>query len=316
MAVPAPSAEVVRRNRAKVLQRVAQIREAKAKPVSRRIWLVSLRRVAVTLVVLAALFVSGTNLVRAASTTLPGDNLSPVKRTWEDVLTLFTFNLQEREALEIEHENERLHELRELFAEGRFEEVEFAGLVTSQNGVIWVVSPGIVVLVSDQTELRDGSIVVGSAVRVKGKIQGDGVIAAEQVRLLPPDAKLPDLDDEHDGRQENQEGNPRHGDDKPRNEETPESSNSGSGSDNSGSGSDNENDSSGNDNENSGSGNDGGGDDNNDNGGGKDSGGNDNENGGSSNDGGGDDNSNHGGDNSDDSGDGDNSGSGGGGGDD
>jgi hypothetical protein len=34
-------------------------------------------------------FVSGTGLVRAA-TTLPGDNLYPVKRTWEDVLVLLT----------------------------------------------------------------------------------------------------------------------------------------------------------------------------------------------------------------------------------
>jgi hypothetical protein len=191
MAVPAPSAEVVRRNRARLLQQAALMREAQARP-TRQISLASLRRVAVTLVVVAMLFISGTNLVRAASTTLPGDNLYPVKRTWEDVLLLFTFDLQQREALEIEHENERLHELREVFAEGRAAEVDFAGVVTGQNGNQWLIS-GVPVTVSARTELRDGPIVVGSAVRVGGHTQGDGVVLAERIRLLPPDAKLPDV---------------------------------------------------------------------------------------------------------------------------
>lgn len=189
MAIPAPAEDVVRRNRARVLQHAAQMRESKVKS-SQRLWFASLRRVAVTLVVVAALFISGTNLVRAASATLPGDNLYPVKRTWEDVLLLFTFNLQQRNALEVEHENERLQELRELFAEGRAAEVDFAGLVTSQNGNQWVVA-GVPVLISSNTELRDGPIDVGSAVRVKGQTQSDGTVLAERVRLLPADAKLP-----------------------------------------------------------------------------------------------------------------------------
>lgn len=224
MAAPAPSAEVVRRNRAKVLQQAAQMREARVKS-SQRIWFASLRRVTVTLTVVAALFVSGTNLVRAASTTLPGDNLYPVKRTWEDVLLLFTFNLQEREALEVEHENERLHEVRELFAEGRSEDVEFGGLVTSQNGNEWVVSPGITVLVSTQTELRAGPIVVGSAVRVEGETRSDGMVLAERIEVLPPGATLPDMEDEHEGKNEQEQDNAGKGseDDAPKIEETEES---------------------------------------------------------------------------------------------
>lgn len=274
MAVPEPSAEVVRRNRAKVLQQAAQMRESQAKP-SRRIWFASLRRVAVTLAVVAVLFLSGTNLVRAASATLPGDDLYPVKRTWEDVLLLFTFDVQQREALEIEHENERLHELRELFTEGRAVEVDFAGVVTIQNGNQWVVS-GVPVLVSDLTELRDGPIDVGSAVRVKGQTQGDGIVLAERIRLLPPDAKLPsvDMDDDeseeadHGGGAEDNSGKGS-GDQTPEAEETEgprseselnnESSDEGNGSDssNSGSGSeDNSGDNSNDDGSHSGSGSD------------------------------------------------------------
>ncbi|HET9913257.1 MAG TPA: DUF5666 domain-containing protein [Anaerolineales bacterium] len=229
MAAAAPSVEIVRRNRAKVLQHAAQMRESKVRS-SRRIWFASLRRVAVTLAVVTALFVSGTGLVRAASTTVPGDNLYPVKRTWEDVLLLFTFNLQQREALEIEHENERLHELRELFAEGRDANVEFAGLVTSQDGDQWIVA-GIPVVVSPQTEIRDQGqgIVVGSAVRVEGHTQNNGAVLAEEIKLLPPDAKLPNLNDDH-GKKENHEGEDRRDnsgkgsdDDEPKFEETEES---------------------------------------------------------------------------------------------
>ena len=131
MAVPVPAADVVRRNRAKVLQRAAQMREGKAKVQARRLWSVPLRRALVTLVVLVMLFASGTGLVRAASNTLPGDQLYPVKRTWEDVLLAFTFNMQQRDALEVEHENERIQELQDLFAEGRLARVDFAGSVTS-----------------------------------------------------------------------------------------------------------------------------------------------------------------------------------------
>ena len=204
MAVPAPSKEVVQRNRAKVLRHAAQMREARADS-SQRIWLASFRRLAVTLAVLAILFASGTGLVRAASNTLPGDNLYPVKRTWEDVLVAFTFNVQQRDALEVEHENERLHELQEVFAEGRSAEVDFAGSVTQQNGNEWVVS-NVPVAVSSQTEIRGGSISIGSAVRVKGQTQANGVVSAERIELLPAGAKLPDVGDEPEIETENHEG--------------------------------------------------------------------------------------------------------------
>jgi uncharacterized membrane protein YgcG len=206
MAVPAPADEVVRRNRSKLLQYAAQMREAKANP-SRRIWFASLRRLAVTLAILAVLFASGTGLVRAASTTLPGDNLYPVKRTWEDVLVAFTFNVQERDALEVEHENERLQEMQELFAEGRSAKVDFAGLVTSQKGSEWEVST-VLVVVSTQTEIRDQGqgIGVGSAVRVKGQTQDNSVVLAERIELLPAGAKLPEVPDELEIEQENHEG--------------------------------------------------------------------------------------------------------------
>lgn len=242
LAVPAPSVEAVRRNRAKVLNHAAQIRETKSRS-SRRIWFASLRRLAVTSAVLFILFVSGTRLVGASSSSLPGDNLYPVKRTWEGLRLLLTFNGQQRETLELEHENERLHELREVLASGRSAEVDFNGLVTSQNGNEWVVA-GVRVLISNQTEIRDAGIVVGSAVRVRGVTQSSDTVLAERIRLLSSDAKVPE--DGHESESDNDDNSgPGSGDDRTEFEETEtpeiEDDNSGSGSDSNSNDNDNRN---------------------------------------------------------------------------
>lgn len=195
LAPPGPSPDVERRGRARVLQQAALMREMQAQP-SRRLWSVPLRRALVTLTVIGALFISSTHLVQAASTTLPGDNLYPVKRTWEDVRVLFTFDNQAREALEVEHENERLYELNGLFTEGRSAKVDFAGTVMSQNGDLWEVSR-IPVLISSQTVLGTQTVAVGNAVRVKGYTQLGGTVMAESVDLLPAGMPLPEVDDDH-----------------------------------------------------------------------------------------------------------------------
>jgi len=194
MAVPAPSQGVVRRNRAKLLQQAAEMRESKIAPASRRFWSVPLRRALVAFMVVTLFLASGTGLVRAASTTLPGDNLYPVKRTWEDLRLFFAFDSTERETLELEHENERLEELYELFAEGRSAEVDFAGYVTRQNGTEWRVS-GITVFISSETQMPEQDVNISAAVRVHGQIWNSGVLAA-QIKLLPSGSKLPQVEDD------------------------------------------------------------------------------------------------------------------------
>lgn len=194
IAAPNPPADVVRRNRAKVLQHAAQMREANASS-TRRLWSVPLRRALVSLAVIGVLFASSTGLVRAASTTLPGDNLYPVKRTWEDVLVIFTFNVQSKQTLQVEHENERLNELNELFAERRSVRVDFSGLVTRQEGNLWLVA-GIPVAVSTQTGLPSQPVVVGDAIHIIGVTQNDGAVLAQQVYLLPTGVALPTINDD------------------------------------------------------------------------------------------------------------------------
>ena len=240
LAVSVPSSDMLQRNRAKLLQRAAELRETQLKSRSTPSWFNSLRRAAIALAVLVIVFLSGTGLVRASSTTLPGDNLYTVKRTCEDLVMLFTFDSQRRNSLEVEYETERLSELQELIAIGRSVEVDFVGIVTQQNGNEWLVAE-VPVRITSQTELHDGAVSVGDAVRVFGITQSDKSVLAERIDRLPEGANLPDS------------GNSGNG--------SGSGSNSGSGSDNSGnqndsSGPGNGNDNSNEDNSGSGSGND------------------------------------------------------------
>ena len=206
MSVPEPSAEVIRRNRAIVLQQASQMREAGAQTKPTFNWIAPLRRVASALVMILVIFASGTSLVGAASTSVPGDNLYGVKRSWEAMQLFFTFNARTREALEVEHENERLDELKELFASGRSAEVSFSGLVINQSRDEWLVS-GIPVGISSETEMPGNAVPLDSPVRVEGVTQADGSVLAQRIDLLSPDAILPEFEGEKDGGSEQQNDN-------------------------------------------------------------------------------------------------------------
>ena len=195
LSVHAPAPEVVRRNRAKVLQRAAEMKEATRSPKPLVNWFASLRRLASLTAVLAVFLASGTSLVGASSTSVPGDRLYGVKRSWEGMQVFFAFNTKTREALEVEHENERLQELHELFRSGRSTEVDFNGVVTGQTETGWLIA-GIPVIVAPQTDLPGEPVQVNAGVRVVGITQADGSVLAEIIELLPPGATLPDAERE------------------------------------------------------------------------------------------------------------------------
>jgi hypothetical protein len=182
-----PREEAVRRGRARFLQRAAELRELKSQ--SRRHTLSAFQRFAVALTLSAILLASGTGLVRASSSALPGEELYPVKRSWEGLRLFLAFDDDRRENLEFEFENERLEEVSELLAEGRRQTIRFVGLFQAVNGETFV--SGVRILVSEETRLPQQVIGNGAAVLVTGHTDAEGFVQAESIELLPADTRVP-----------------------------------------------------------------------------------------------------------------------------
>jgi hypothetical protein len=187
MAVPAPSPDVVRRGRAKLLQHASGMREAKATPRKRMIPI--FQRLAISFTLTALFLASGTGLVGASSSALPGENLYPVKLTWENLRLLFTFNEEYRETLEQTFESERLHEVNELLVEGRHETIQFAGVYMEVNGITYI--SGIHVVVLDTSTLPAEPLLNGVAVVVTGRTNAEGFVDVESIKLLPKGTVVP-----------------------------------------------------------------------------------------------------------------------------
>jgi len=190
LAVPAPSATVIRRNRIRIMQRLAQMRAEASSPFA---WFARWRPAAVTLTLGLLILMSGTNLVRAASDTIPGDGLYTVKRSWENVVLFFAVDPQTKNSIQIKYEEERLYELDELFADNRSATVDFSGRVSSQNGDGWWIA-NVLVIISPGTSLPDGVVEAGSAVRVSGFTRGDGLVLANTIELLPMNIAVPEVE--------------------------------------------------------------------------------------------------------------------------
>ena len=179
--------DAMRRGRARVLQHAAEMRESAVAPKKSRF---VFGRLATSLALALIFILSGTGLVRASNGALPGDNLYPIKRTWEDMRLLLVFSPEGREELEDEFERERVHEVDELLTEGRHETIAFAGLVTAQNGDYWVVS-GIPVQITPDSKLPVDPVTVGASIIVEGRTNLQGFVEADRVELLEPGISLP-----------------------------------------------------------------------------------------------------------------------------
>jgi hypothetical protein len=187
MAMSEPSPEAVRRGRAMVLQHAAQMREAKVTP--RKRFIPAFQRLAIAFVLATLFLFSGTGLVRASSTALPGENLYPVKLTWENLRLFFAFDEQSRKVLEHSFRNERLHEVNELLMEGRHETIRFAGIYMEVNGVTYV--SGVQVVILDTSILPTEVLQSGVAVIVTGHTNAQGFVDVDAIELLPAGSFVP-----------------------------------------------------------------------------------------------------------------------------
>jgi hypothetical protein len=189
LAIPEVPEKVLRRGKARVLGHATGMRKAAVKP--RKRWsMFTFPRLATSLAVALVFLLGGTGLVRASNGAIPGDNLYPVKRTWEDVRLTFSFNPEIREELETEFEDERLHEVDELLVEGRHETITFAGFVTEQNGDQWVVSD-IPVQITTDSNLPIEPVTIGASIMVEGRTNTQGFVEAKRIEILGAGISLP-----------------------------------------------------------------------------------------------------------------------------
>ncbi len=185
------SLDVRRRGRARLMGQVEEYEQRSRAP-ARRI-LPTFSRLALTAIVLLALVLTSTGLVSASSGSLPGQQLYPVKRTWESVQLLLVFNPQQRDLLESDFEQERLNETSELLGLRLAAPISFSGILARQSDGEWLVS-GIPVSVTSSTSLPGSGLADGMPIRVSGSTRADGVVAAQQVDLLQPGSSLPPLE--------------------------------------------------------------------------------------------------------------------------
>ncbi|HNO92718.1 MAG TPA: DUF5667 domain-containing protein [Anaerolineales bacterium] len=186
MAVPEPSPNVVRRSRALVLQRAAELRESRVAPRSdSRRGFSLFQRLALSFALVAVFLMSGGGLLSASASALPGEQLYTVKRGWENVRLFFIFDTQARALLEHEFENERLHEANELILEGRHEVIQFAGVFMQVNGLTYV--SGLPVTLPATIPVPAN----GDAVVVSGRTNSQGFVEVINLEFLPAGSVVP-----------------------------------------------------------------------------------------------------------------------------
>lgn len=178
-----PSQEVVRRGRARIMQRAAEMRESRVAPRKRVI--PAFQRLALSFTLAALLLLSSTGLLNASASALPGENLYPVKRTWEGLRLLLIFDKEARELLEHQFETERLHEVNELLVEGRHETIQIAGVFMQVNGRNYI--SGIPVNLAAAMQAPEN----GAAVIITGQTNAQGVVELITLELLPDGSVVP-----------------------------------------------------------------------------------------------------------------------------
>lgn len=120
--------------------------------------------------------------VNASASSLPGDPLYGVKRTWEEVRLTLTLNVPARQQFQDQIRQLRLEEVREMIRMGKTGTVEFVGQLESIAADEWVVS-GIPVRMLPDT-MVEGDPAVGQTILVQARLQGNGVVTAWQTRVL------------------------------------------------------------------------------------------------------------------------------------
>jgi hypothetical protein len=136
----------------------------------------------------------GTNLaVVTSASSIPGDPLYGVKRSWEEARLTLTIRAGDREQLREQLVERRQVEVREMVQQGRKGTLDLEGILQRLGDGRWSVD-GLPLVLSGQTVI-EGELEPGARVWVRAQVRSDGALAALRVRirtrLLPPTATVP-----------------------------------------------------------------------------------------------------------------------------
>lgn len=127
------------------------------------------------------LIVAGIMTVRASASSLPGDSLYGVKRSWEQVRLTFTVNPQTQQELQSQFNEGRQFEIQKLQTLGRQATVEFQGILETIASDQWTVG-GLAIKVNEQTVI-EGNPQIGRPVAVSARIQNHNPLIALHVTV-------------------------------------------------------------------------------------------------------------------------------------
>ena len=132
---------------------------------------------------LVILIATGSGLALAASGySLPGEALYPMKLARQELQVALTLDADGQASLQSRFEGQRRQEVELALAAGNRGEVHFAGTLDDVQPGQWTVA-GLGVLVTAQTEVS-AEPVLGTQVRVRGSLPGDGSLRAIELEIL------------------------------------------------------------------------------------------------------------------------------------
>ncbi len=138
------------------------------------------RMAAILVIVLLA---TGGITIKASASSLPGDRLYSVKRTWEGIRLSLTLNQKGKQRLEEQYAADRRDEVKQLIQLRRTETVEFQAPLEEIDAEHWLVD-GFKIQIDPETEVA-GELETGMAVDVRARLEADGTLVAIQVRVPP-----------------------------------------------------------------------------------------------------------------------------------
>lgn len=168
-AIPVPDYE-------RFIRSTKHIHRRPGEPGSRRIWGIWLAWLVIILVVLFAVFWG----LSIASSTSPGQIISPIKEWWRQTRLELTTDVQQRVALERVYDLTRLGDARDQIDIGQPGSISFPGLLKQELPEAWIVG-GIPVQISPQTQVI-GSVQDGIWVELTGRLLPGRVVQVSQIR--------------------------------------------------------------------------------------------------------------------------------------